>query len=99
MFRGFGFIWSYIYGLLIITKGDWSNNMVKLELTLKIIKYNGLKCNIEKSFFGKTDMEFLGFWVTRNGIQPISKKLEAIVNMMPPKNQRQLCTYIVLVNY
>ena len=35
IFRGFEFIRSYIDGLLIITKGDWSNHLEKLELTLK----------------------------------------------------------------
>ena len=34
MFKGFEFIREYINELLIITKGDWSNNLEKLELTL-----------------------------------------------------------------
>ena len=75
MFRGFDFIWAYIDDLLIITKGDWSDYFQKLEQTLQKVKDNGLKCNIKKSSFGKTDMEYLGFWVNRTGIQPINKKL------------------------
>ena len=54
MFRGFEFIRAYIGDLLIITKGDWSDHLEKLELTLQKLKYNGLKCNAEKSFFGQT---------------------------------------------
>ena len=38
------------------------------------MKEKKLKCNIEKSFFGKTEMEYLGFWVTRDGIKLINKK-------------------------
>ena len=48
----------------------------KLELTLNKMKGKGLKCNIEKFFFGKTEMEYLGFWVTRDGIKPINIKME-----------------------
>ena len=33
-------------------------------------------------------MEYLGFRVTWNGIQPINKKVEAIINMMPPKTPK-----------
>ena len=44
---------AYIDDLLIITKVDWSNNLEKSELTLQKLKDNGLKCNIEKSFFGQ----------------------------------------------
>ena len=29
-------------------------------------------------FFGPTEMEYLGFWVTHNGVKPINKKAEAI---------------------
>ena len=29
--------------------------------------------NIEKSFFGKIEMEYLGFWVTCEGVKPIDK--------------------------
>ena len=35
-------------------------------------------------------MEYLGFWVTRTGILPINKKVEAIVNMTPPKNTKHV---------
>ena len=61
IFRGFEFIQAYIDDLLIVTNGDWSDHLEKLELTLQTLKDNGLKCNIEKSFFGQTEMEYLGF--------------------------------------
>ena len=44
-------------------------------------------------------MGYLGFWVTRNGDRPINKKVEAMVNMMPPKRQKYACMFIGLVNY
>ena len=64
----------------------------------KNLKDNGLKYNTEKSFFGKNQMEYLGFWVTRNGIRPV-KKVEAIVNMTPPKYIIQARAFVGLVNY
>ena len=48
MFRGFGFIRAYINELLIITKGDWSDHLNKLERVLQNLKENGLKFNIKK---------------------------------------------------
>ena len=58
--------------------------MQKLELTLNKLKEEGLKFNIEKSFFRHTKMEYLGFWVTRNDVKPINRKVQAIENMKPP---------------
>ena len=60
MFREFGYIRSYIYDLLIITKGDWYDHLNKIKRFLENLKYNGIKCNIKKSFFGQTQMEYLG---------------------------------------
>ena len=73
MFRGLEFIRPYINDLLMITKGDWSDHLEKMEQTLQKIKDNGLKCNVEKSFFWQTEMEYLGLWVTWTGIWTINK--------------------------
>ena len=37
--------------------------------------------------------------MTWTGIQPVDKKVEAIVNMMPPINKKQLGSFIGLVKY
>ena len=71
LFCGFKFIHAYIDDLLILTKVYWTDNIQKLELTLNKLKGKGHKCNIEKSFFRKTEMEYLGFWLTRDGVKPI----------------------------
>ena len=42
-------------------QGLLGQSLGKLELTLQNLKDNGLKCNIYKSFFGKYEMEYLGF--------------------------------------
>ena len=70
-----------------------------MELTLQKFKNNGRKCNIEKSSFGQTKIEYLEFWVTITGIRPINKKVESIVNMTPPKNTREVHAFLGLLNY
>ena len=62
LFQGFEFIWAWIYGLLLITKGDWTDHVHKLEWTLNKLKEGGPKYNIEKSFFEEKNgiFRFLG---------------------------------------
>ena len=55
---------------------------------LNKLKGKWLKCNIEKSFFGQTEMKYLGFWVTRYGVKPINRKIDSITNMNPPTPQK-----------
>ena len=69
-----------------------------MELLLQKVKHNRLKCNIEKSFFGQTQMEYMGFWVTRNGSRPVNKKVESVVNMTPPINIKEARAFISLVH-
>ena len=59
----------------------------------------GLKVNARKSFFAQDSLEYLGFWVSREGIKPLTKKVEAILNIAPPKNRRALRGFIGLVNF
>ena len=75
LFHGFKFICAYIYKLLVLTGVDWTYNVHKLELMINKLKEKGLKYNIERSFFRQTKMEYLGSWVTRNGVKPISKNI------------------------
>ena len=75
LFHGFEFICAYIDDSLVLSKGDCKDHGQKLELTLNIPKEKWLKFNIEKSFFGWTEMGYLDFWVTRDGINTIDKKI------------------------
>ena len=74
----------YIDNPLILTKGDFTYNLQKIKATLNKMKVSGLKCNIGNPFFGQTEMKYLGFWVTHDGVKPIGRKIEAITNMKLP---------------
>ena len=74
LFHGFEFIRSYIDELLILTKLDWKNHVKNLELTMNKLKFKGLKCDIEKSYFRQTKTEYLGLCVTRDSVKPINNK-------------------------
>ena len=73
---------------MILTEGYWTDHVQNLKLALNKLNGKGLKYNIEKSFFGKIEMEYFGFWVTHNGIKPINRKIEARTNMKPPINRK-----------
>ncbi len=45
--------------------------------------------NAEKSHFSVSQIEYLGYWITRDGIQLVPKKVEAIQHIAPPTTQKQ----------
>ena len=61
--------------LLVLTKGYWIDYVQKIELTLNKLKEKVLKYNIERSFFRQPEIEYLGFWVTRDGIKLINRNI------------------------
>ena len=77
MFRGIEFIRAYIDELLIITRSDWSDHLDQLELVLKHLRVNRRNQNIKKSFFGKTEMEYLGFGMMQTRILRINKQYKS----------------------
>jgi hypothetical protein len=93
------FVRAYIDDLLSITNGTHDDHLEKLELIFKRLRQAGLKVNANKSFFAKHELEYLGYWITREGIQPVSKKVEAIQRIARPKNKRELRKFIGIVNY
>jgi predicted aspartyl protease len=90
---------AYIDDLLILSAGSWDQHLTHLDTVFGRLKEAGLKVNAKKSFFGKPELEYLGYWITRKGIQPIPKKIDAIQNLAPPTTVRELRRFIGLINY
>ena len=99
LFDGMEYIRAYIDDLLILSTGDYADHLEKLEATLIKLKQAGLKVNAPKSFFARGEVEYLGYWITRQGIKPITKKVEAISKIAPPTNKKELRRFIGIVNY
>ena len=93
------YVRAYIDDLLCITKGDWYDHLDKLEAVFQRLQQAGLKVNIKKSSFGKFELEYLGYLITRTSIEPISKKVKAILAIKPPKTIREVRRFVGMVNY
>ena len=58
---GLEFARAYIDDLLVITTGPFDNHLADLEKVLSRLSEAGLKVNTTKSFFGRTELEYLGY--------------------------------------
>ena len=78
LFAGFEYVRAYIDYLLIITKGSFEDHLKHLDTVLERLETAGLKINATKSCFTAHELEYLGYWISRDGIQPLAAKVEAI---------------------
>jgi hypothetical protein len=93
------YVRTYLDDILCITHGTWEDHLDKLDKVLTRLSEAGLKVNARKSFFGQTALEYLGYWITRDGIQPLPKKVQAIQNIAIPTKRRELRRFIGIINY
>jgi hypothetical protein len=99
LMEGLEFIRTYLDDCLCLTAGTWEDHLYKLDEVLTRLQRAGLKVNAEKSFFGQSQLEYLGYWITREGIQPLPKKVDAIRNLTAPRTRKELRRFIGLINY
>ena len=90
LFEEFEYVRAYIDDLLVISNDSYEDHLNKLDKVLQKLQNAGLKVNANKSFFSKTELEYLGYWITREGIMPVPKKIKAISNIAIPKNKKTI---------
>ena len=93
------FVRAYIDELLCITASIFTDHLARLEKVLERIKQAGLKVNPKKSFFDQPELEYLGYWITREDIMPTPQKVKAIQNISVPTKKKQLRLFIGIINY
>jgi hypothetical protein len=94
------YVRAYIDDILAITSSSFEDHLLdKLRVVLKKLENAGLRVNVKKSFFAKEALEYLGYWISRDGIQPTTSKVHAIMNIAPPKTRKELRRFIGMVNY
>jgi hypothetical protein len=93
------YVRAYIDDLLVITRGTLEDHLDKLREVLRRLREVGLKVNAAKSFFCTHKIEYLGYILTRGGIKPQPKKVQAILALNPPNNVKELRHFLGMVQY
>jgi hypothetical protein len=73
----------YIDNLLIHSKSH-EHHLQILDVVMARLLENNMKINIAKCFFGNTEVNYLGFRLTPEGIKPGKDKLKAVAKAKIP---------------
>ena len=84
---------------MCITKGSPDDHLSKLREVLIRLRHAELKVNAAKCSFCATETEYLGYVLTREGIKPQPKKVEAILALTQPQNVKLLRRFLGMVQY
>ena len=75
---------------------DHNRNMVHL---MKRLREKNIKLNEKKMKFKVDKVKYMGHQVTSAGLEVDPAKVESIVKMPPPKDVKELKTFLGMVNY
>ena len=84
----------------IIDHGTSQNeHLQQLRKVFDKIREKGLKFNLEKCEFGKASVNYMGHILSSEGLFPEPEKVDSILNMEPPSNKSEVCSFLGLATY
>jgi hypothetical protein len=82
-----------------IFSNDWDHHIRHIDEVLSRLEANGYTVNPAKCEWGVRETDWLGHWLTPEGIKPWKKKIDGILALDKPKTLKQLRGFIGMVNY
>lgn len=89
---------AYMDDLLIPSK-TIQEGLNKLEKVLQLLRKANLTLNPKKCVFFQTNIEYLGYEISENGIRPGNLKIEAVRTFPIPKNVHEVRQFMGLASY
>ena len=88
----------YLDDILVFSR-TLKDHMHTLERIFKRLEENGLAISLKKCRFGEQSIEFVGYNISREGVQPLPRKLHAISSFPAPQKQKHLLGFLGTINY
>jgi hypothetical protein len=88
----------YFDDISVFTK-TWEEHMKVLCILIQKLKDNGFTIYPLKCEWAFKETDWLGYWLTPNGVKPRKKKIDAILKMQPPTTLKLLRGFVGMVNY
>ena len=83
---------------IAILSETWDEHIQLVQQVLHRLETAGFTINPTKCEWAVDETDFLGHWMTPDGIKPWRRKVEAILKLQPPKNVKELRSFLGLVN-
>ena len=96
--RGLPCVYAYIDDLLVVSESEEEHER-HLRLLFERLREFGVVVNPNKCVFGRSELEFLGHRINRDGVSPLPDKVEAIRDCSVPTTVKQLRGFLGLVNF
>ena len=83
--EGINFAFAYLDDILIFSP-NMEQHLVHVRVLFECLRVADLKLTRRKCSFLKAHVQYLGQYILGQGLEPVPKKLEALVKMPPPED-------------
>ena len=84
---------------MIVKSKDYERHVLALRKFFERIWFYKLQLNPKKCTFGVTSRKFLRFMVSQRGIEVDLEKIKAIVEMKPPRTEKEIRGFLGRIQY
>jgi hypothetical protein len=99
LFRDTSYVKTSFDEMLILTNFTFEDHLTKFEMVLVRLSTASMRVNASKSKFYANQIEYLGYWITKSGIQTVQSTVEAILKIKAQTNREERRQFIGIVNY
>jgi Reverse transcriptase (RNA-dependent DNA polymerase) len=92
------YVKTYLDDLLLLTNNTFADHLTKLQMVLASLSTAGMGVNASTSKFFAEQIEYLGYWITQKGIQPMYNNVEAILMIKALKTRKELNQFFGIFN-
>ncbi|GMF43211.1 unnamed protein product [Phytophthora fragariaefolia] len=79
--------------------GYFARHLAHLRIVFKRLREFDVTLNASKCHILRDSVDYLGFTLTTNGIQPQAKKVEAIQQIAEPRNKKELRRFLGMISH
>ena len=96
--EGISFAFGYLDDILIYSP-DMERHLEHVRVLFERLRIADLKLTKRKCSFMKAHVQYLGHYISGQGLEPVPEKLEALVKMPPPKDVTEVRKFLGFVGY
>jgi len=93
------FCYTYIDDILVASSHSPEKHYEHLKVLFEQLQKYAIIINPEKCVFGQSELEFLGYLVSGEGIRSLPERVRAISNYQRPTTARDLRIYLGMLNF
>ena len=96
--EGINFAFGYLDDILIYSP-DMEHHLEHVRVLFECLRAADLKLTKRKCSFMKAHVQYLGHYISGQGLEPVPEKLEALVKMPPPRDITEVRKFLGFVGY